>query len=246
MKSLKDYVKPYIKGVPLDTRYLFKKDIGNGLFKINLNSYPTLYFRKNSTDVKVFNQIFYWKEYDLINIDFTPKTIIDCGANIGMFAVWAKRRFPESRVISVEPSTANFEMLKMNTQELSSITLLQKGIWNKTTNLEIIDDGDGEWQFYTIEVPEPTPTSISAICINDIMQQYGMPEVDMLKIDIESAEKEVFEGDTDKWLPKVKVLVVELHDRMKKGCTKALFKVLDKYEYSMEVMGENLVITFHK
>lgn len=244
--NLKQYVKPYIKALPLDERYLLKQRVDDTIFSVEINSFPKLFFRKNSTDTRVFNQIFYWKEYDFIDVKYIPDTVIDCGANIGMFAIWAARRYPNAKIVSVEPSTANFEMLKRNTQQLKNATLLNKGIWNKTTDLEIIDTGDGEWQFHTVEIPAPTPTSVSAITIDDIMKQHGMNEIGLLKIDIESAEKELFENDTDAWLPKVKVMVIELHDRMKDGCTKALFRALDKYDYKMEISGENLVIFFKR
>lgn len=242
--NLKQHVKPYIKAMPLDERYLLKKNLDDSIFSVHIKGFPELFFRKNSTDTRVFNQIFYWKEYDFIDVQYVPETIIDCGANIGMFAIWAVRRYPNAKVISVEPSQTNFEMLKRNTGMLKNVSLLNKGIWNRISDLEIVDTGDGEWQFHTVEIPAPTVTSVSATTIDAIMQMHGMDEVGLLKIDIESAEKELFENDTDAWLPKVKVMVIELHDRMKPGCTKALFKALDKYDYSMEVSGENLVIFF--
>lgn len=246
MKPFREYIKPYIRAIPLDERYLKKKEQGNGIFSIDLPGFPTLYFRKNTSDVKVFNQIFYWREYDFIDIEFIPETIIDCGANIGLFAVWAKQRYPDAKIVSVEPASSNFEMLKLNTQSLSEVALLQKGLWDKNTNLVIVDEGEGEWQFYTKEVPAGTPDSMGAVSVDEIMKQFGMDQVDLLKIDIESAEKEVFEGDTDKWLPKVKALVIELHDRMKPGCTRSFFRALDKYDYGMEIRGENMIITFKK
>ncbi len=42
---------------------------------------------------------------------------------------------------------------------------------------------------------------VRAITIDDIMGQFGMTAIDILKIDIEGAEKDVFEGDVDSWLP---------------------------------------------
>lgn len=245
MRNLMQAIKPYLSAMPLDERYLLKKNIDNGMFTVNMDSFPTLYFRKSTTDARVFNQIFYWKEYDFIDESYVPGTVLDCGANIGMFAVWAKRRYPNARVVSVEPSPGNFEMLKLNTQEYKDMVLLNNGIWDKETHLEIKSDGGGEWMFYTVELQEPTKDSISAISIEQIMREHNIKEIDLLKIDIESAEKEVFEGNADAWLPHVKVLLIELHDRMKKGCTKAVFNALAKYDYHMEISGENIVFFFN-
>ena len=50
-------------------------------------------------------------------------------------------------------------------------------------------------------------------------------------MDVEGAEREIFSGEHDKWLPKVKILIVEHHDFYKPGATKALFKALTNYDF---------------
>ncbi|MBN8671385.1 MAG: FkbM family methyltransferase [Chitinophagales bacterium] len=245
MKPFREYLKPYIRPIPLDTRYLMKKTHADGIFSIQLQGYKApLFFRKDSTDVKVFNQIFYWKEYSF-DLHFQPKTIIDCGANIGMFAVWFSNRFPDAKIVSIEPSSANFAMLTKNTENYPTIQRQQNGVWNKNVNLEIENVSADEWAFTIKEVNYENENTIKAISIDEIANRHGMDTIDILKIDIEGSEKEVFEGDVSKWLPRVKVLLVELHDRMKAGCTKSVFKALEGYDYHMEICGENLVFYFN-
>jgi hypothetical protein len=62
-------------------------------------------------------------------------------------------------------------------------------------------------------------------------------------MDIESAEKEVFEAGIDNWITKVGCLVVELHDRYKPGCSKTAFKELSNYNFELHLRGENLFFT---
>ena len=66
--------------------------------------------------------------------------------------------------------------------------------------------------------------------------------IDIIKIDIEGSEKEVFAIHTDLWLPKTKTLIIELHDRIVPGCSKTVFKQISKYDFSMEIMGQNLLL----
>ena len=74
------------------------------------------------------------------------------------------------------------------------------------------------------------------------MAESGFDEIDLLKIDIEGAEKEVFGApDVDEWLSKVKVLTIELHDRMKRGCSYEFFKAMSKYHWHFALRGENLI-----
>ena len=53
--------------------------------------------------------------------------------------------------------------------------------------------------------------------------------------------KEVFEKDTDYWLPKTKAIFVETHDRMRKGSSKAVFNAISQYNFSFSTSDENLV-----
>jgi len=73
------------------------------------------------------------------------------------------------------------------------------------------------------------------------MKQFNVDHIDILKIDIESSEKELFEENFEKWLPKVKVVIIELHDRMKEGCTRSFFKAMVNYKFTMTHKGENIV-----
>ena len=65
----------------------------------------------------------------------------------------------------------------------------------------------------------------------------------LIKLDIEGAEKEVFGApDVDEWLSKVNVLVIELHDRMKRGCSYEFFKAISKYHWFHAYRGENIIL----
>ena len=54
--------------------------------------------------------------------------------------------------------------------------------------------------------------------------------------------KIVFESNFEKWLPKTKVIIIELHDRMRKGSSKAFFTALSNYNFSIAHRGENIIV----
>src|SRR5208283_410674 len=62
-------------------------------------------------EARVFWQIFVHGCYRLWP---DCKTIVDAGANIGMFSVWAARRLPESRILALEPFPETFARLQHN------------------------------------------------------------------------------------------------------------------------------------
>lgn len=199
--------------------------------------------RKNTSDLKVFFQIFVNKEYD-INMGFIPNTTIDGGANIGLFSVFLANKYPDCQIIAIEPEDGNYQQLLKNTEHYSTISCLKSGIWNKDTYLKIENVQSDSWGFVTVESEDG---GIKALKIDTIMQQYNFDRIDVLKLDIESSEKEVFEGEYQKWLPNCKILIVELHDLQKQGCSRAFFEAVNSsiINFQYDIIGENTVIYNH-
>lgn len=220
---------------------IFAKVKLNRTNQINLNGikYP-FKLRSKSSDVNTFRQVFIFKEYNFA-VDRDPKFIIDGGSNIGLAAIYFANRFPGATIASIEPESGNFELLKVNTGKYPAITPVKSGIWSSSAFLKVIDRGLGHWGFVVEEHQQEDKDTFRAVSIGDILNQFNKAEIDILKLDVEGAEKEIFTKNYQEWLPKTKVLVVELHDRMKKGCSKAFFKALIDYDFTVEQLGENMV-----
>ena len=211
------------------------------LIKINGLSIPFA-FRPNSTDVYVMQQIFQNVDYALPIKNFHPKLILDCGGNIGCSAIFFTNVYPDAQIYAVEPDKMNFKILKLNTVFYDNVHPINSALWDKETFICVKDVGLGEWGYMTIDTTADNPHAIKTTTVSKILAESGFDEIDLMKIDIEGAEKEVFSApDVDDWLSKVKVLVIELHDRMKKGCSRAFFTAMSKYDWHFELRGENLI-----
>lgn len=203
-------------------------------------SFP-FYLRKKTSDLQTFNQVFLNMEYGY-KLSFTPKFIIDCGANIGLATLFFKSKYPSSTIVSIEPETSNYKSLLKNTKKYNNIYTIQAGIWNKNTFLNVEDVWNfGNWGFVCTEVNKNEKNCIQALTINDIMLRFKKTEIDLLKIDIEGAELEVFSSNYEEWLPKTKVLMIELHDAYRVGCSNSFFKAIVNYNFSIYHSGENIV-----
>jgi FkbM family methyltransferase len=200
----------------------------------------TFAMRNNPYDYATFEEVLLRKTYD-IDFGFTPRFIIDGGANIGLTAAFFASRFPAAQIISLEPDKENYSLLCKNTQAYNNITALNKGVWRRSAHLLVKDIGLGNNGLMVEETPVKTDCSIEATGIAQLMQAYQWTHIDVLKLDVEGSEKEIFSDGYEAWLPKTKVLIVELHDHMKKGCSKAVFTALSHYNFSCKMAGENLV-----
>ena len=194
--------------------------------------------RKNPYDYATFEEVLLREDYN-IDFGFEPRTIIDGGANIGLTSIYFASKYPNAKIVSVEPDKENFLQLEKNTKPYQGISVLNAGIWNRKANLEIVDAGLGNNAFTVKEVKDESKNSIKALPISDIVDLQQWKNADVVKLDIEGSEKNVFETGYELWLPNVKVLIVELHDRMMKGCSETVFNAVSKYNFSKEIKGEN-------
>jgi methyltransferase FkbM-like protein len=92
-----------------------------------------------------------------------------------------------------------------------------------------------EWASQVRECVEGETTDVSATDLLTLMDNAGLTEVDLLKIDIEGAERVIFANECQAWLDRVHNLAIELHDE---ECTSIFFDALTSYSYDLSRSGE--------
>ncbi|RYG32433.1 MAG: hypothetical protein EOO01_34250, partial [Chitinophagaceae bacterium] len=107
--------------------------------------------------------------------------------------------------------------------------------------VHIKDSSEAEASFEVQEGGSSTENSLNGMTIRSLMDHAGFLEVDILKMDIEGAEYFLFKNDPHRWLGKTKCLIIELHDQLQPGTSKAFFTEMSKYDWITYVKGENLV-----
>lgn len=196
------------------------------------------FFRPGTSDENVFTEIFSSKEYD---IDLgNPVFIVDAGANVGFSSVFFAKKYPSATIVALEPELSNFNILLMNTRNFPNIRPMQAGVWSRKTYLCIKDADVGPWAFQVVE--SESVTDIPAIGIADVLSDFNVANIDVLKMDIEGSEIEVF-GENTAWMDHLDTLIVELHDRFRPGCTAALEKLLAGRSYQRSQSGESIIIS---
>ena len=203
-----------------------------------------LAFRPNTSDKWLLNKIFNEQEYNFKIENFRPQLILDCGANVGYSAAYFASKYPQTKIIAVEPEPLNFKMLTYNTHFFDNVTCINSAIWYNEGYIKILPDMPGNTlAFMTEDTTADNPEALKTTTISKLLLNSGFEEIDILKIDIEGAECEVFNdiAKPDEWLSKVKVMVIELHDRMKIGCSHIFFKAVSRHDFYMDIIGENLL-----
>jgi FkbM family methyltransferase len=199
--------------------------------------------RLGTSDLKCLEKVFIADEYRLPFVLF-PHLIVDAGANIGMATLYFANQFPEARIIAIEPEPSNFCMLKRNCGGLPRVTLVQAALWPDHCPLTISSSTAEKWRF-TVTDQSPSGSSLTGIptvTIQDVLSLMGADRIDLLKLDIEGAEVELFREGADRWLDRVRIIAIELHDRFRPGCAQALYSALMPTKFVQEIGGENIFI----
>jgi FkbM family methyltransferase len=183
-----------------------------------------IYLRTNTPDPELAISSLFEKEYDHIRCT-NPQFIIDAGANIGTSAIFFAKKYPNARILAVEPEESNFDLLVKNTSTYKNIVPIKGAIWDvaeKRTILRRVTGHCGYTISNTYNRTESTRQEIDCVTIKTLMEQYGIKRIDLLKMDIEGSEKNVLENSAD-WIDKVGIMTVELHDRICMGCDRAFY-----------------------
>jgi FkbM family methyltransferase len=201
-----------------------------------------IHIRFGTSDEVVFREILLEKGYNF-QVDGTPEFIVDCGANIGLASIFFRNRFPSTHIIAVEPEDSNFRLLEHNlSYYYPQVECLRNGIWNCNTELAIKNlKTSGKWGFVVGERESIEEDSVSSITINDILKKYNRESIDILKVDIEGAEVELFSSNYDYWLPKTKAILIETHDRSRKGCSQSFFRAIANFDFSISYKGNTML-----
>ena len=203
------------------------------------SSRTPVYARYGSSDLDVFEQIFVKQTYRCLLDVSEPKLIVDCGANVGYSSVYFLSRFPEAHVVAIEPDLDNYSMCQKNLSPYAErVTLLRAGIWTHDAPLIVCRGqyGDGrEWAVQVRECQEGETPEVYGRDIGTVLRESGFQAIDILKIDIEGAERTFFSGIRHIWLDQVCNIAIELHDTM---CEAVFFTALSRYRYDLSRSGE--------
>lgn len=197
-----------------------------------------------SSDRGVLRQIFTNREYESVQLT-DPLTIIDLGANVGYSSAYFLSRYPGAKVVSIEPDPSNFKLLQQNLAPYATRSLVRRAaVWSETRRLSIKKGEFGDGREWSTQVAVPGETNqygyVQGYDLDHLISLANTDKVDLLKIDIERSEIEVFSHNTA-WLSKVKNICIELHDD---ECSNVFFSAMSEYSYDVLKVGD-LTICSH-
>jgi FkbM family methyltransferase len=163
-------------------------------------------YRRNRGDIYTLREIWIDEIY-LLPPGYTPDIVVDLGAHIGLASLWFAKTYRPSVIVAVEPARANAVLARRNLERngvCANVVQVAVGRRDATELFrEARDSNKGRIDEIGVEVP----------CVTMGTLLKRLPEgreVDLMKIDVEGEEEQIFKGDLS-WLARVRMIIAELH-----------------------------------
>jgi FkbM family methyltransferase len=168
-------------------------------------------------DIKVLWHIFVRKCY---GVHGAESVILDLGANVGFFSLYAAMNAPHAKIYSAEPVPSTFQRLLNH--------LESNGLTDRVTAMNYAVTGTSGTRFVAREnVPAGQKRLLSDGCdhasadievpsctLESILERYSLDRIDMAKIDIEGSEYEVLLATPPAALRRISRLDLEVHNNI--------------------------------
>lgn len=197
------------------------------------------------------NQLYTPKGFEIKDNDI----IVDIGAHIGVFSIFAAKHAKSGKVYSFEPSEENYNMLfenvKINNQD--NVFCINKAVSNNPGKkpLFINTKNTGGHSFFKYEGSEEEykeGSEIETTSLYQFIKENKINRIDLLKMDCEGAEYEILFNCPDEILKKIDKISMEYHNldneknglKMKEFLEKKGFQVIIKTKNDTRIYAQRI------
>jgi FkbM family methyltransferase len=204
---------------PLLANYVWRRDLPSceAVFRDD----GTKLLLSGLADLSNLWAIFGREEYPVVSND---ELIIDIGANIGLFSLFAARRAPDARITAFEPVKPTFDTLATNVGQSTAhrrISLINAAVAPTDRRQRIYLGTSSDLASLYPSLPDQSYEWVEARSINTILRDHE-GTLSLLKMDCEGAEWEILTSAQPEYFKKVQRVFVEFHDLSPKKMQTAL------------------------
>jgi FkbM family methyltransferase len=161
-----------------------------------------------AAEMLVLKEVLVERLYDVDMAE--PSVVVDLGANVGVASLHFLGRWPDARIVAVEPDPTTVRKLRSNVASEPGVVVVQAAIvGSPASSVSFLADASS-WGSRVAADEEHGTVRVPALTLDQLLAQAGVDHVDLLKIDIEGMEHEVLQP-TAPALDRVAMIVGEVH-----------------------------------
>lgn len=168
--------------------------------------------RVDSTDLMAFVNVWLVEEYKKHGFEiYNDDTVIDIGAHIGLFALYATQFCKSGKIFCFEPIKENYDVLISNIElnEITNIVASNKAVStdSRTVTIYLNEDQSGHSMHYT----SSKKIEVESISLQEIFDVNSIKKCDFMKMDCEGEEYDIMESLPDAYYTKIGKICMEYH-----------------------------------
>lgn len=231
-----------------------KKDLTNPYNYLNYKifySVGDIEYGSFTTSISELFEIFYKDQYFAKEFLKEESVVLDCGANIGIFSLYAHSLSSKNHIYSFEPSKRIFDILSKNVIENNLINIhpfnFAIGDRNEEVDIKISGNAlgngdtvsDSNLKDYTL-VKQCPKQKVRMVTIDAFVKENNLKRVDFIKMDTEGYEKQIIKGAKEtikKFHPVISCSAYHLPED-KEEIPKLVLGIEPNYKYRLEKYAE--------
>ena len=160
-------------------------------------------------------EVFSMRVYDFVVLPWeTFRTVIDCGAHVGSFTLWMTQR-SACQVLAVEPNPRTHVLLRDNLRHLGErVSFAQVAVAGTRGARTLHGLGGSGSASFAGSVDAMEAFEVPTLTLHDVLEQSSFADVDLLKMDVEGAEQEIFLSVSLDTLQRIRATIIECHENL--------------------------------
>src|SRR6185436_7619434 len=135
----------------------------------------------------IFYEIFLRDQYPKAMLK-NASTVIDVGANIGLFSYYARLQTPKARIIAIEADPDTFAVMNLNLAD-QNVERLHQAAASEVGGIDFYSSDISGWssRYAVLGAKNARKVSVPAEPLSTTLRNRGISQIDFLKVDVEGA-----------------------------------------------------------
>ena len=205
----------------------FRSDLSRGeLASLRTRGGIVLEARRGANLKYLFHEIWLDRVYSPRGYEIRPgDVVIDIGANIGVFSSFAASSAPGTRILAYEPFPDSAACLRSNLRAsgLENVTVFEQAVCSGPGHRALSTES-GNWVMHTLASRSAgvdagvhgarldQAVEVECVGLDDVFEDNHVSLCNLLKVDCEGSEYEIFEACSQATLDRIERVVVEYHE----------------------------------
>jgi FkbM family methyltransferase len=185
------------------------------------------------TDLMTLREVFLAQEYALPD-DLEPRVILDLGANIGAAAIYFHLKYPQATIHALEPAAETFALMQDNVRQFPRMHAHRLAVAGANGRAAFYTSREASKATLLAAVGGDGEEEVETCTLARVMETLGLDRVDLVKVDIEGAEHEVFQAFHE--MDRIGLVIGELHAHMIPATVDEFLSLFEGCETSAEFL----------